>query len=44
MQLEGEVEKMTSGSMKSVVAAAAFAVGATAPFSAHAQCIVIGEA
>ena len=35
---------MTRGSLKSVVAATAFALGATAPFSAHAECIVIGEA
>jgi hypothetical protein len=34
---------MTKGSMKSVVAAAAFALASTAPFSAHAVCAVIGE-
>jgi hypothetical protein len=34
---------MTKGSMKSVVAAAAFALASTAPFSAHAVCVVVGQ-
>jgi hypothetical protein len=44
MQLEGEDEKMTKGSMKRVVAAAAFALASTAPFSAHADCDQFGTA
>jgi len=35
---------MTKGFMKSVVAAAAFVVASTAPFSAHAVCDVFGDA
>ena len=34
---------MTKGSMKSVVAAAAFALASTASFSAHATCAVIAQ-
>ena len=35
---------MTRGSMKGIVAAAAFALASTAPFSAHASCPQSGDA